>query len=213
MIATVTTSPLEPSGPLVLESASWSFYSHLLEEAGADHLRVTYDDGRMEIMSPLPKHGRLGHLVGRLVETMCLERRIDVEGFENTTFRSEAKLKGLEPDKCYYVQRVNASRDIEDEFDPAIHPAPDLAIEVEVSRRLISREPIYAALGVPELWRVTVGEIRCRHLVDGDRYEDRAVSLAFPFLKPADLWPWVGRLRTEPRIPVLGEFQAWARNL
>jgi Uma2 family endonuclease len=203
----------ERPGPIVLESASWAFYDQFLSESRDSHLRVTYNDGRMEIMSPLPKHGRLGHLVARLVETLCEERDIELLGYEDTTFRSEKEQKGLEPDKCYYVQNVEASRGMDDAFDPAIHVPPDLAIEVEVTRRLVPREPIYVALGVPELWRVTVGDIRCRHLVGNAEYLDRQKSLAFPFLEPAELWPWVDRLRMGRSVTVLREFRAWVRQL
>ena len=58
---------------VVLEDMSWDFYERLLREIGSRQIRVTYDDGRMEIMSPLPKHERWGAWIGRLVELMLFE--------------------------------------------------------------------------------------------------------------------------------------------
>lgn len=40
------------------------------------------------------------------------------------------------------------------EFDPAIFQAPDLVVEIDITRRSIKRLPIYALLGVPEIRRV-----------------------------------------------------------
>jgi len=58
----------------------------------------------------------------------------------------------LEPDECYYVAHA-ADVAAKDKLDLRIDPPPDLAIEVEISPPDVARVPIYAALGVPEVWR------------------------------------------------------------
>jgi Uma2 family endonuclease len=207
--------PFDSAQHLLLDHVSWSFYEHVLREfeerAG---FRVAFDEGRLEIMSPLPKHEALASLIDRLLGVMCLERDIEMIGLGSTTFRDEVKGKGLEPDECYYIgENAHIDQQLDDRYDAAVHPPPDLAIEVDITSRSLPREPIYAALGVPELWRVRVGLIQCRQLGDGGRYADHEVSAAFPFLKPNDLWPWVLRLRDESSVKVLREFQVWARQL
>src|SRR5207302_1485169 len=87
---------------LVLRDVSWDLYEHMLQELGDTHLRMTYDNGTLEMMSPLPKHERWGSWIGRLIELMCLERSIEIECLGSTTFANKAKKKGFEPDKCYY---------------------------------------------------------------------------------------------------------------
>jgi Uma2 family endonuclease len=205
-------APLDAAQHLVMDGVSWAYYEQTLAEIGDGSLRVTFDRGRMEIMSPLPEHEQLKKPIARLVELMVLERDIELVGLGSTTFRDSVKAKGLEPDECYYVQNVAAVADITGEFDPAVHVPPDLAIEVEVTRKVVAREPIYAALRVPELWVVSGMGVRCKRLQAG-AYVDADRSSAFPFLAPADLWPWVERLTPGRTVAVLREFQAWVRDL
>src|SRR4051812_12790859 len=94
----------EVSQHLVLDDASWSFYERVLQELeGRPGFRVSYDEGRLEIMSPLPRHEALASQLDRLLGVMCLERSIDMFRLGSTTFRDDVKHKGLEPDECYYV--------------------------------------------------------------------------------------------------------------
>lgn len=214
MAATVSTLvPFALAQHLVLDGVSWDFYEHVLAEVGDRPVRVTYDHGRIEIMSPLPEHEHLKKPTARLVEMMCFERKVSLVGLGSTTFRDEAERRGLEPDECYYVANAAAARRIRGRFDPAIHPAPDLAIEVDVTARSVPRQPIYASLGVPELWRLTVDGVQCLHLSDRQRYVPAQQSLSFPFLSPTDLWPWVVRLQAEDDVAVLSDFQPWVRSL
>src|SRR6266850_5374066 len=72
---------------LVLEGVSWETYESLLrdfEETG-QRKRVTYDDGRMVIVSPLFKHESWKLLLGRFVEAICDERDIPVCSSGSTT--------------------------------------------------------------------------------------------------------------------------------
>jgi Uma2 family endonuclease len=137
---------------ITLDGVSWSLYQSLLAEAGNSHLKLTYDCGRLEIMSPLPIHEQVKKVTARLVETYSDLAGIEAEGLGSTTFAREDLQKGLEPDECYYVQ--HASEVIgRNRFDWQVDPPPDLAIEVDISRPDIARQPIYAALGVAEIWR------------------------------------------------------------
>jgi Uma2 family endonuclease len=212
-LATPTLVPFTSAQHLVLENVSWAFYEQVLSEAGEDRLRVTFDRGRIEIMSPLPEHEWMKKPTARLIEFMCFERRISLVALGNTTFRDAAKQRGLEPDECYYVANAAAARKIRKRFDPKVHPPPDLAIEADVTSRSIPRQPIYAALGVPELWRLTEDAIECLHLSNRGQYVTADRSLSFPFLPPAEVWPWVLRMQSEDDVVVLREFQAWVRAL
>lgn len=199
---------------LLLHDISWSFYERLVEELGnRPGWRVAYDEGDLEIMSPLSDHEILKKWVARLIEAMAFARRLEVIGAGSTTFSSRAKKKGLEPDECYYVQHADAVKEIRGKFNPKKHQPPDLAVEVEVTSKLLPREPIYAGLKVQELWAVDEESIRCRILQPNGLYADAERSLAFPFLAPADLLPWMKRLTAEKSVVVLEEFTQWAREL
>ena len=197
---------------LLLDDVSWDFYEQLLREIGDRPLRVTYDNGQLKIMSPLRKHELWGEWIAWLIQLMCVERSILLAPLGSTTFRNKLKKKGLEPDKCFYIQHYDDVRDMEDEFDPSIHPAPDLAIEIDITSRSVAREPIYAALGVTELWRFDGQKLWTFHLVDG-KYANASDSLAFPFLQMAEFIRYVLRRRERDQHKVLSEFREWVKTL
>jgi Uma2 family endonuclease len=197
---------------LLLENVPWAFYEETLEQIGERPLRVTYSDGRMEIMSPLPKHELVKKAIARLVESIEPTLDIPLGTLGNTTFRSEPAMKGLEPDECYYIQNEPAVREME-RFDAETYPAPDLAIEVDVFSRSIAREPIYAKLGIPEIWRYRDGKLRVRKLESSGEYSDAESSLAFPFLPMPQFEAFVHRMLSEPKGRVTREYCDWLKTL
>jgi Uma2 family endonuclease len=171
---------------VVLDGISWGLYQQMLAEIGDGHTRLTYDQGRLEIMSPGPRHERVKKILARLVEAYGEELDIAVEGFGSTTFDREDLQKGLEPDECYYV--ANAERMAgREEFDFAVDPPPDLAIEIDISPPQVGRQPIYGALGVPEIWRYDGNLVTPLHRTPAGTYITASHSLAFPELSMAEL--------------------------
>ena len=172
---------------IVLEGVSWSLYEQLLREVGdTNHLRLTFDEGRLEIMSPSPLHELVKTIVARLIEAYADATGTTVEGFGSTTFDREDLQKGLEPDECYYI--ANAAAVIgRRELDWAVDPPPDLAIEVDISPPDVARTPIYAALRVPEVWRHDGRRLVALHRAPDGNYVEAAASLAFPRLPMDEL--------------------------
>src|SRR5690349_18236223 len=115
---------------LTLEGVSWSFYESVLDQVGNGATRVTYHNGRIEIMAPLAEHEAGKRIIGCLIDLLGTELNIPMSRFGSTTFRREDKQAGIEPDDCFYLQNESRVRGVK-RFDPAIHPAPDLAIEVD----------------------------------------------------------------------------------
>jgi hypothetical protein len=94
-----------------------------------------------------------------------------------------------------------------------VHPAPDLAIEIDISHRSVEREPIYAGLGVKELWRFAGDRLDIFHLASSGKYVSSAASLAFPFLPMTGFTQFVLRRTEKDQLKVLREFQQWVRQL
>ena len=90
--------------------------------------------------------------------------------------------RGLEPDKCFYIQNEAAVRD-RDEYDADIDPPPDLAIEVDVTSMSTTRMPLYAEFKVPEIWRWVDDRLDIYRLVDAAyvQVENSATLSEFPF--------------------------------
>ena len=202
--------PLDDIQHFVLEDASWELYEKLLRDIGNRPIRVTYDEGRMEIMSPLPEHERPKKLLGRMIEAMTIELDMPVASLGSTTFRRREKAKGLEPDECYYFRNEQKMRG-KDRLDLKKDPPPELVVEIDIASRSVPREPIYAALGVPEIWRYKSRRVECLHLIDGE-YHVRKMSLAFPFLEPALLHRFIEKSAVDGETAVIRQFVAWVRK-
>ena len=68
--------------------------------------------------------------------------------------------------------------------------------------------PIYAALGVPEVWRYARGRLRCLHLRDAD-YVSRPRSLSFPDVRVSDLTPFVRQAERIGQAAATVAFRGW----
>jgi len=197
---------------IVLDDMSWEFYEHLLNEVGDRPIRITYDSGNLEIMAPLNIHEFWKKRIGQLVELMCLERDIKIIPGGSTTFKREDKEKGLEPDECYYVQQADAIR-FKDDLDLTVDPAPDLAVEIDITSRSIERQPIYAALGVPELWRFDGKRLNVLTLGTDGRYMPQDNSGVFPFLSIGGFNEFLMRFANEEHNIVVRAFRDWVVGL
>ena len=169
---------------VVIDPATWSLYQALLAETGDGSVRLTYDSGRLELMSPSPRHEKVKTILARLIEAYADSAQIPIEGFGSTTFDREDLQKGLEPDECYYVAHVAAVAS-KDELDLAIDPPPDLALEIDISPPEVARQPIYAAMGVPEVWRFNGRGVEFLERNESGRYTAIEHSRSFPALSSA----------------------------
>ena len=99
---------------LVLDGVSWSTYEALLADLEHGGVRLTYDHGRLEIVSPSRQHERFKRLIGRMVEAVTEELQIPIMSTSSWTLKSELKRRGLEADESYYVANEPKVRGRED---------------------------------------------------------------------------------------------------
>jgi Uma2 family endonuclease len=196
--------PIIPNRPLrqfIFEDVSWEYYTRTLDELdrSGQHARVTYDRGRMEIMTVGRRHEIIKKAIGRLLEAYADESDIGIEGVGNVTCRRLDLERGLEPDECYYVTSVYEGTD--DLLDLENNPPPDLAIEVEVSKGIGTRRSTYAELGVPELWRFDGQRVSVMALA-GDAYAPVDRSRFFPALDLVEFGEFVLRTIADQRTGV-----------
>ena len=202
---------LEDKQHIVLTYISWDFYEKLLYEIGNRSTRVTFDNATIEIMAPLPIHEVWKHRIARLVDFMSVELSIDMENLGSATFKRKDLAKGLEPDACFYIQNWEVPRGKYD-MDLTVDPPPDLAIEIDITNRSVPRQPIYAALGVPELWRFDGKRLQVLEL-QRDKYVEVKNSLSFPFLPIRVFESYVSRQDSERTNDVIRDFSIWVRTL
>lgn len=209
MSATLTKP--EVAERVVLHGVSWDFYEALLREIGDQHLYLTYDDGELEIMSPSPDHETWKKLIGRMIELLTLERDLEVRSLGSTTFKRRDLAKGLEPDECYYLDHEADVRH-QREMDLRRDPPPDLVVEVDISHHAVNRERVYAAIGVPELWRFDGDRLEAWILGPDGAYRQQDRSRAFAWLVMADLQRFLEMRRQSSETAVMRAFRDWLRS-
>ena len=97
-MATVT-APASPR--FVLSGVDWRTYTRLLHIfAERPSIRLAYDRGELEIMSPLPEHESDADMLGRFVVVLTEEMRLPIKAGRSTTLRRRRRQRGLEPDNC-----------------------------------------------------------------------------------------------------------------
>src|SRR5205823_9725460 len=89
---------------LLLQGIDWRTYSRLLW-ALAEHrsVRLTYDRGDLEIMSPLLEHDNPADLLGRFVVVLTEEMNLPMKAAGSTTLRRRRRQRGLEPDRAWWI--------------------------------------------------------------------------------------------------------------
>jgi Uma2 family endonuclease len=181
---------LVPEPRVLLRGIGWDGYETILKLVGDQPVRLTYDQGDLELMAPSLDHEEYGSLFGRMVETVTEELRIPCRAAGSTTWRKQAKERGLEADECYYIAAFSQIRGKHKVIDLTVDPPPDLAIEIEISHSALDRMGIYAALRVPEVWRFDGEALLINHLQDDGTYAEVDKSPSLPFLHPGEIVHW-----------------------
>jgi Uma2 family endonuclease len=196
---------------LILQGVDWEFYEQLLEEfADSNGLHFAFNDGLLEIEIPLPEHEVPKQILSDLVTTICVELEIDIRNFGMTTFRKRAKAKGCEPDVSFYIQNESSVRG-RLTIDLAKDPPPDLVIEVDVTSPSLDKLPIYAALGVLEIWLYKDNQIKFYELVGND-YEEIKRSLALPVLTSEKAMEFLQEGLSESSSAWFRKVREWAES-
>ena len=195
----------------MLHDIDWKTYTRLLRAfEGHRRFRLTYDRGTLEIMSPLWEHEEPSQLIGRFIDVLTEELQMPCRLGGSGTLRRRRRQRGLEPDKCYWIAsapRLQGKRHL----DLRIDPPPDLAVEVDVTSSSLDRMSIYAALGVPEVWRLGAAGFSFNAL-QGKTYQARPTSLSFPSLAAADLATFLNQLGPTDVTAIVRQFRAWVRQ-
>jgi Uma2 family endonuclease len=204
---------LPPGATLVLRDVSWEDHERLLEElADRPAVRVTYDQGTMEIMSPRPEQEEYKCFIDRIVVALGDYLDLNVEPRGSATWKKKRDAKGTEPDTCYYVansDRIIGKRDI----DLNVDPPPDVAVEIDATSESLSKLPIYSTLRVPEIWRYDVRHNQVQmYELRGNKYVEIQASRSFPILTDKVLADFIGHSKTKGQKAAMAAFRAWLKK-
>jgi len=156
---------------VVLRNISWQTFEIMLTDMGEDRVsRMTYDQGILEIMTPLLSHEHWNRLIERLIFVIGEELNLEIFPAGSTTFKREDLRRGAEPDSSYYIQNERFVRN-KTEINLNNDPPPDLVLEVDLTNSSLDKFQIYASLGILELWRYDEGVLQIYQLQQGQYLE------------------------------------------
>ena len=140
----------------VFGGVTWERYVELGEDPAYDGCKLTFDaaTGLLEIeMAQGPLHETVSRMLFLLVAAFRREHGIRVRSTGAVTLQRR-DVGGLDPDESLYVTHVDEVPPLE----PGVldlnggRRVPDLAMEVDISSPGVAKLPLYARLGVPEVW-------------------------------------------------------------
>ena len=199
-----------PEQKIILQGVSWETYERLLADLqDSSAPRLTYDRGTLEIMSPSGEHERYNRTIALIVEVLAEETNVDVDNLGSTTFQREDIKRGFEPDSCFYIRNAEAVRNRES-IDLAVDPPPDLVVEIDITSPSLNKFPIFAQVGVPEVWRYDGRELMIFELVEG-AYIKREASIAFPIITSSAITDFVNESKSLRRTAWLRKLRDWIR--
>jgi Uma2 family endonuclease len=201
-----------PAGTVLsADDVSWEEYEQLLEDLGPSYAaRIFYYQGRMEIMAPASAHERPVKVIFTLLGVLRDELDIDIESIGSTTLKKQMAETGAEPDDSFYVQNaasIIGKLDISLEHDPP----PDIAVESDRTSASLNKFAIYAALEVPEIWRIAKRRVTI-WLLTGESYQESPVSRAFPFLPVEQLNVFLAKGLAEGERKAARALRDWVRK-
>lgn len=196
---------------VLLRGVSWSTYQALVHDlAEKPSKRLTYDRQQLEIMTPLPEHEASKRILGRIVEATTEELGIEIYSLGSTTWSREDLQRGLEPDECYYITSEALVRG-KSRFDLTVDPAPDLAIEIDITSSSLDRLSIYASLGVQEVWRFD-GRDLVIYVLENHAYQIQSASKILPVLSQAKLVEILGQRQQLGENAIMRDLRLWLRQ-
>lgn len=198
---------------VILSNISWQTFEQLLKELGDKRsTRLAYNEGFLEIMTPLGRHENNNRFIDDLIRAITDELNLNLKKFGSLTLKRSERLKGAEPDSCYYIQNEPLVRNKQD-IDLDQDPPPDLVLEIDITSGSMDKLPIYAAIGVPELWRYDGNKLEVFVLqkLEGI-YLSVSNSPTFPWLSMDVIPRFMRQSLVDGETVTLRAFREWVRG-
>jgi Uma2 family endonuclease len=202
----------------ILRGVDWDSYTRMRNHPGNDHLRMSYLDGTLILVSPELRHDRAGWRIATIVAEVCESLIIPAQCTVSTTLqrRGPGRRKGSakEPDFGFYFRENELRMRSKESIMLEVDPPPDLAIEIDNKSDSSKALALYARIGVPEVWRYKARtKILWFGRLVGDQYETIEHSLNLPRLTPAQVLLALERMNEIGDIAAKPWLRDWARGL
>jgi Uma2 family endonuclease len=208
----MVTTAASSSQRVILQNISWQTFESILAEMGDNRAtRLAYDQGILEIMTPLMPHEHNKRLIEKLIDNLAEELNLNLKSIGSVTCKRQDLLRGVEPDSSFYIQNELVMRQKQN-LDLTQDPPPDLVIEVDYTSSSVDRMPIYLALGIPEVWRYNEPVMQIYQLREGV-YVECDVSPTFANLPLTTEIPrFLQQSLNIGEIAMIRSFRDWVRQ-
>ncbi|MEA5541068.1 Uma2 family endonuclease [Limnoraphis robusta Tam1] len=196
---------------IVLYNISWQQFERLLQDFGESRsFRIAYDQGTLEIMTPLPEHEYYKETIGDAIKDIAEVLDQNYESLGSTTWKRQLYQAGIEADNCFYFQNEPLIRG-QLEYNLDRDPPPDLALEIDITSKSLNRFPIYARLGVSEIWCYDQGELKIYQL-QNQVYIETEISSIFPQLPVKEIPQIIQQNQETGRLKIRRKIRQWVRE-
>jgi Uma2 family endonuclease len=207
----MVTTAAPASQKVLLRNISWQTFETLLAEMGNNRAsRLAYDQGMLEIVTPLMPHEYNNRLIHNFIVALAEELHLNLKSVGSMACKRPDLLRGVEPDSSFYIQNEPLMRNKRD-VNLTQDPPPDLVVEVDYTSASIDRMSIYAALGVPELWRYDEPVLQLYQLQAG-QYVPCTVSPTFANLPLTQIPQFLAESLISGEIPAIRSFRTWVKQ-
>ncbi len=199
---------------MILYPISWETFIRISDELSLNpSKRLTYNEKYLQIMTPLGEHENNNWFIARLIFVMAEEWDMNIKSFGSLTLRRDDIQKGIEPDACFYLKNELEVRNKQNiDLNKGDIP-PDLAIEIDITSGSLNKLPIYATLGVAEIWRYDGEVLQIYGLnLQQQNYELINKSLAFPRLDITLIPQWLQQRLIIGETATLKQVRQWIRE-
>lgn len=136
---------------------------------------------------------------------MCEELNLNLRSTRSLTLKREDLDRAAEPDNSYYIKKTLIRN--KTNIDLTEDPPPDLIIEIEYSSSAINKLQLYAAIGVPELWRYNGKELFIYKLENG-KYLQCENSPIFEAINIKEIPTFLEKQKKIGEIKIVKEFRS-----
>jgi Uma2 family endonuclease len=205
---------------ITLPDISWAKLETLLADLGNQRsTRITYYQGKLEMLEPQPQHDRVARLIDSLLQVLADEAGDDLFSLGAQLLKHPDMGIAIQPDACYYLaQRVQPAERAE--LDLSQIAPPNLAIDVQFGEASSRRLGLMAGLGIPEVWQyvtslneaeVLQGELTLLALVD-NAYQPIAQSRIYDYLDRDRIAEFIAQSDTIGLTQSLTVLRSWVKT-
>ncbi|MEB3292913.1 MAG: Uma2 family endonuclease [Synechococcales bacterium] len=211
--------PIVTEKRILLQNVNWQKLEELLHELGPERqIQLTYDRGKLEMMTPLAEHDRCNRLIESLLLVIADEAGYDLASPGKVLLSQPELGQAIQPTACYYLDKLPPGSQCLEVSLLRVAP-PDLAVDVLIQEGSMKRLGLFDTLRIPEVWQytTTVGENALKGQLTIWQWTEQGYvssdrSPTFPFLPISKVVEFLSESESVGLAKALTLLRSWAKE-